>query len=983
MKIFLLIFASFIKLNATQNFIVENYNRKDYNSHSQNWAIDQNKQGNIVVGNHTGLIIYTGGKWIILEVPNLTVRSLLVDESGVIYVGGVRTFGYLLTDKNYNYSYISFSDELDKSDQEFKEIWQIIKIGNSVYFSSFEGIFELKNNAIKKIYHKRILNSFSVKNTLYTQDFKTQDLIEYNGVSFNQISNGELKGKYLMSMLPHNKKILLSTYQNGFHLLDSNKISKMRASSDNMLRKLKISMVIKNSKDNYIVGSRFNGIFMLDKELTLIKHINETNGLQNNTINFIFEDLKNDLWLGSNNGISKISFTPLTRFSSSVFKNNSTSYITTINIHKLLLANDIGLHIVDKEGKFVESVISNAFVSHVLKVKNKYIISTKNGLYSYTGNRAIQYTQEPVRYTHRSKFYNNTILYIRSKNLYLENHNSRKVVTLKVSGVINTICEILPGELWLGTNNSGGYRVNYQDLERITVKKIKNVNGFKLLQVHFYDYDNQLFITAPNLGLYRLEKDKFIPETRFGKQFSDGTRSVLHLSQDSFGNFWFVSELKIFQAIKEEDGTYTLNERIFNTLPKVQTTVIYPDSNGVMWIANEEGLVKYDPSIKIDIDRSFPVNITKVSLNQDSILYGGAFLSEKGNYKSAINYGQNQLRFEYAAAFFKMPEKTRYSYKLDGYDKDWSSYSRETIKDYTSLYEGDYTFYVKAKNVYDTEGQIAKYSFTVFAPWYRTWYMYLVYTVFSILTFITIVKFVIAKKMKRLNELRKIELAEARARELEMKSRFEKEHLRNRISQDLHDEIGSNLSYIRLSADLLERQNPQSDIKNNLKQIGKVAYDSASAMRDIVWFVNPENDSFEKFIKKITETTQLMMTSFDLDYKVNISDYEVEIDLNSKRNLFLMIKEAYQNIIKHSSTKHVNVEISVKNGLFSIYIKDDGIGFNKNQLSSGNGLSNFEKRAQKISAKLEIESSEGFGTSISIRLPIIKKIESKLPEQNV
>jgi signal transduction histidine kinase/ligand-binding sensor domain-containing protein len=975
----------FITLNlySIQNINVQNYSRSDYSSHFQNWAIAQSIQGKIIIGNHAGLLIYDGNNWVLLEIPNHTVRSLTIGNKGRIYVGGISTFGYLDIDINGNYNYISLSAKLPARDQEFKEIWQILIDKECVYFSSFEGIFEYKSDLVKRINKNRNLNTFKINNRLYTQDYNTQIFMEYDGKSFRALQSKALNKFYIMAMLEFGNDVIIATYQNGFYIFRDKQFKKIKTEYDNILKSAKISTAIKLENDQYVIGTRSGGLIFTDNNLEFLFCINQDSGLQNNKINFIYEDQEANLWVALNKGVSKLSYTSIYKTLSKSFVDNKIVTLRKYNSKSLLIGNNKGLLKYEPE-LGMEVPILNVPVKHILNFNKEFIISSLNGIYSLKENSMQRMDKGSTALTFRSSFNKDYIFFSQKNNFYIKNLSKplvRKKLITSINGIPNSMSELESGVLWIGTNNAGIYKVNYQNTNDIKVNNIKEINGRKMALACTYTYGKELFITAPNLGLYRLDGDCFTPETRFGKQFSDGSRSVLHLTQDSFGNFWFVSELKIFQAIKEKNGTYTLNERIFNTLPKVQTTVIYPDSNGVMWIANEEGLVKYDPSVNIDIDRSFPVNITKVRLNQDSILFGGTHPVGTNSLSSRISYGQNLIRFEFAAAYFKMPEKTHYSYKLEGYDRNWSSYTGETIKDYTGLYEGDYVFQVKAKNVYETESKIARYSLSILAPCYRTWYMYIFYLITVVVGFVFFLRLILNRKMKRLNELRKMELAEAKASELEMRSRFEKEHLRSRISQDLHDEIGSNLSYIRLSADLMERKDLGGDLKEGIQQISQVAFESASAMKEIVWFVDPENDSFQKFLSKMTETAQLMMGSFIFDCKIKVEKDEIDIDLDSKRNVFLMLKEALQNIIKHSFAKHVWVEFSIEDSLFCVFIKDDGIGFNKNQLSYGNGLKNFEKRARKVSASLQVESDKGMGTSILIKTPISKSTKNSVSRE--
>jgi signal transduction histidine kinase len=206
---------------------------------------------------------------------------------------------------------------------------------------------------------------------------------------------------------------------------------------------------------------------------------------------------------------------------------------------------------------------------------------------------------------------------------------------------------------------------------------------------------------------------------------------------------------------------------------------------------------------------------------------------------------------------------------------------------------------------------------------------------------------------------------------LQAEKEIEKQHIRSRIASDLHDEIGSNLSSIALTSHILEnRLNGEPQYKTRLKDLESLAIQSAESIRDIVWFINPENDSFDKLINKMRHTTAQMLSDTKYTFNVNVSgNKDCVIDLEIRRNLFLIYKETLNNVIRHARAKNVQINLDQDKASFVLKVKDDGIGFDPDK-TDGNGLKNFHKRAQAMNGSIKIDSKINRGTQIIITAKI-------------
>ncbi|MCU0333290.1 MAG: histidine kinase, partial [Ignavibacteriaceae bacterium] len=331
--------------------------------------------------------------------------------------------------------------------------------------------------------------------------------------------------------------------------------------------------------------------------------------------------------------------------------------------------------------------------------------------------------------------------------------------------------------------------------------------------------------------------------------------------------------------------------------------------------------------------------------------------------------------FQFASLDYNAPEMNQYAYFLEGFDKEWIYSGKRRFVTYTNLDPGEYIFQVKATN---SDGiwsnQLAKIFIVINPPFWQTWWAYSIYFI-SLMGALYFIRHTELKRRKRKEEERlRREREEARLREAELKAvnieqekEIEKQKIRNRIAQDLHDEIGSNLSSISLMSELIQKdENINAEASEKIKRIHKVAKGSTQSIRDIVWLTNPSSDSLKDLIAKMREVAENILGKFNLHFDYPNDITEINLLPETKRNIFFIYKESLNNIIKHAEAKSVWIKFGTENSSIFLSIKDDGKGFSSAASFSGNGLKNIRSRAKEINADLKFESTPGKGTSLEL-----------------
>lgn len=309
----LLLSLTFLQTVEAAHFkpIVTNFTTNDYGKDTgvQNWCCMQGRNGEILIANQKGLIVYDGFRWKSVAVPgSMVIRSLLYDN-GRIYVGSYEEFGYFTYDDYGSLSYHSLMPLLDKKPLPNEEIWNILKVGNRIYFQSFDAYFVYDGKKVVTYYdpENRPLYLHNIGGNIYAQ------LI---GKGYCQIVNGQYvphlsrsaTDNDIVAALPLKGKgrAILCTESNGLFLMDGKKTVPFATDADDELRRNSINRATMTKDSMLIVGTILNGIYAFDLKGRLLWNYNIETGLNNNSVLGLFCDRDNNVWAALDNGLALI-----------------------------------------------------------------------------------------------------------------------------------------------------------------------------------------------------------------------------------------------------------------------------------------------------------------------------------------------------------------------------------------------------------------------------------------------------------------------------------------------------------------------------------------------------------------------------------------------------------------------------------------------------------------------------------------------------
>lgn len=196
-------------------------------------------------------------------------------------------------------------------------------------------------------------------------------------------------------------------------------------------------------------------------------------------------------------------------------------------------------------------------------------------------------------------------------------------------------------------------------------------------------------------------------------------------------------------------------------------------------------------------------------------------------------------------------------------------------------------------------------------------------------------------------------------------------YVRNRIASDLHDEVGSNLNSIAIFTELLRKKvADDASLLPILDRITSNSEETVTLMRDTVWAINPENDSTEKLVERMRAFGVEILAAKGIPFHFTVHDLKSSdgLSMEQRRSLYLVYKEAVNNIVKHAEAKNAECTLKKEEGVLKIRIKDDGKGFDPSATFEGNGLRNFTTRGRDENMRVSVTSKPGEGTTVTVEV---------------
>ena len=529
---------------------------------------------------------------------------------------------------------------------------------------------------------------------------------------------------------------------------------------------------------------------------------------------------------------------------------------------------------------------------------------------------------------------------------------------------ITAIVQDHDGSILVGTSGAGLFRIRGGEV--VHYGKTQGLLS-ELIRTFHLDHDGSLWIGTEGGGLSRLRGEKIATFTT-RERLPDNT--ISQILEDDFGCLWLGSNRGIACVSKQElddvqaGKTAAVYAQVYGRnegLPSEEcTSGYYPAGlktrDGLLWFSMLKGIVVTAPHRRPVDTIASGVVLEEVTLDERPVPLGA-------QSELHVSPGKHRLEFTYTAMAFDAPDRVRFRYRLDPLDRDWFDAGTRRTASYPFVPPGDYHFLVSAGTSDDNWGPITTMlAVTVAHHFWQAWW-------FRGLALVGVLCAVAGAS--RLVEKRKMQ---RQLRRLEQEKILERE--RTRIAQDLHDEMGAKLCRISfLSEDARRTTELPPELRNQIVSISDASREVLHSLDEIVWAVNPRNDSLEPFASYIGQYAQEYFHETGIQCELDIPAQFPFHPLSSqlRHHLFHAVHEALTNTLKHSNATRLEVSVKCQGSVVEVSASDNGAGFDPASLDgppgggaflARNGLRNMRERLAEVGGSCQIESQPGHGTTV-------------------
>jgi ligand-binding sensor domain-containing protein/signal transduction histidine kinase len=540
--------------------------------------------------------------------------------------------------------------------------------------------------------------------------------------------------------------------------------------------------------------------------------------------------------------------------------------------------------------------------------------------------------------------------------------------------IVRALAEDADGNLWVGTESRGlnlfkaGKFISYPAGE----------NGLAGNDVSclFLDRDGVLWVGTSGHGLARFYRGKW---TCYSTDNGLASNSIDYIIEDDAGCLWIGSNAGLMRIQKSSLNDFAQRPgqiiacRTYGEADGLPTRECSAGSqpaacrspDGRLYFPTTKGLVSVNPAdIKTNPQ---PPLVMIESVRVDGQEQKTNRFSSAWQSSVTIPPGHEQLEIHYTGLNFSAPGAVRFKYRLEGHETAWTEAGDARVAYYPSLPPGNYRFHVIAGNedgVWNEAGGVLAVTIQPYF-WQTRGFRAAVFLGLAGIV-VAVVRYLSTQKLRRQLQLH------------EQQQALEKE--RSRIARDLHDQLGANLTQVALLGEMAETdKNAPAEVESHAQQISQTARETTRSLDEIVWAVNPSNDTLEGLVNYACKYAQEYLALAGLRYRAEVPAQlpAIAIPPEVRHNVFLAFKEAVNNVVKHAQASEVWIRLRLQPDHFTLSIEDNGRGLgglDAHAAQTRNGLRNMRKRMEDLHGEFSIGPGAKDGTQVRLTVPIGKTV---------
>ncbi|WP_373512992.1 triple tyrosine motif-containing protein, partial [Persicitalea sp.] len=700
---------------------ISNYSQATYRAHSQNWDISQSADRIMYFANSDGLLEYDGASWRLFPLPNdQIVRAVLYDDDQTagkrprVYVGGFGEFGFWERSPASKMVYHSLSKSSSIKSVETEEIWHILKTEEAVYFQSFSRLYKYDGQDISEI---KAPGNFmflrQIQGRLLIQLIR-RGLYQLQGDAFVSVAGMKyLDGASVSALLPFEKhKTLIATKKNGLFVLDDDEIVPWPIAISGELKKNILNRAIRLQNGNYAFGTILDGVYLVSAEGNLLLHFNARNGLQNNTVLSLFEDARQNLWLGLDKGIDMISLaSPVTSLTQTTNSLGAT-YAAAVWDGSLYVGSNSGLYVKpwpsDRPFRLVPGLQGQVWDLEV--IDGQLLCGHNDGTFRISergvekissipgGWTFVPLAKEGRKYLLQGTYTGLHLYCATAKGLWEYAHKVEGVPPIPIKGLV----EGKDGSFWVAHAYKGLFRTKLNaDFTKASLWQEYDAPEQIPLEysIEVIPWKNRVLIRSGNRFFTPNDQHRLVADNEFGPTNEDPFKIRMGLEGE-----WF----KLYRdriILNKPNG----QSRSFDLSPVRNSETIVPITPRHYLFCLGNGYALFDRSRAAQPGL---VNIAPLIRKISSLTNSSITFPTDSNL--IVPPETRSLRVNFSLPVYG--SEVRYQYRLLGLSQRWSDWTTESYADFTNLSAGAYEFQVKTFS----NKLITKHRFEVLPFWYET-----------------------------------------------------------------------------------------------------------------------------------------------------------------------------------------------------------------------------------------------------------------------
>ena len=748
---FFIIVPLFFNTSYSQigNPFIKNFSKNEIKKELKVFDISQNKSGEMYFATASSLLEFDGFRWSSYSAKQESdLRAVLYKDDQHIYTSGHGGFGFWSKNSRGILEYTSLFFKYPVKTAPLLPVFSnIVEVNGTVLFQSFQQIYTYNpsNKKINIITANKGFNAlFSSHNRVFVQDVSI-GLFEIVNTEKTIIKGTENTTLDIVELfVQKDNSLLIATKNNGFWSSKEGVLLKKDWQINSEVENAIVTDVKKYTDDNFIIGTLRNGFYIISNDGKKVAHFNKNNGIENNAIRTTFKDRNNNIWLGTESGVSYVELNSETKYLLDTKSNFGTVYTSFLNDSILYLGTNQGLffkniHKVNSEPTLIDK--STEQIWEIDKIDNQIIVGSHKGISLLENNSLKTIHLEGGGWVFKKHPKIKDLLYVGfySGIAVFKKINKQWKFFKKFEnfGESSRFIEFDQyGQIWVSHPSKGYYRLRLSN-DGLNLKEVE-FYGVENPNIEAYAYickiDENLVFYNPKGFFYYDPIDNSFTKAKYPSEIFKGLKNINYIYQDE-NVFWFATANSL-GYVSRNGNQFTIHQDPFYTIWDIHLK----DFNKVKKISNDNYAIGIENGVIFHSIRSKEKNTLKTAPAIKLVEFISAtdtIISPiDGKQKIKIPYRNKFLKIKIALPNIPLSNSRGYEYKLNGLEKEWSSWIYEPEIKFPGLTSGDYVLEIRTKAEHQNEFKTVQFPFYIAYPWYINNTAKTIYVVTFLLFFI-------------------------------------------------------------------------------------------------------------------------------------------------------------------------------------------------------------------------------------------------------